>query len=189
MNLSKNLDILSSAARLIWTVRDSIRFSITRKISWGQIDRAFQKLRGNIEGYRPDVIIGLADGGVAAGIIATNFGLCDGHHSCFSPYYTLGVAVGNENQIILLGKEFIPDLTGKRILLVDDHIYTGRTMEAAVTFLQNDRHTKEVQPIVFFAHEVNCTTAMQVWYAYKLRGRRIQVPWSYTKSHRAVFGT
>lgn len=189
------LEFLSVVFKFLPLWWDAIQFRATGKISWRDIERAFQKIQRKIDNYDPDVIIGLADGVVIAGIIATNFCFCTESKSkynyryCFTPYYTLGVYVTPKGEVVLLGKAAIPNLSGKRVLLVDDHIYTGVTMRKAIKFLEAGRKASYVQPVVLFAHEVRQLVGKEVWYARKLKGKRTSVPWSYTENHYKVYGT
>jgi hypoxanthine phosphoribosyltransferase len=169
-----------------------IRIQHSAKISWRDIKRGFKRLEPYIRKYDPDIVIGLADGVVIAGIIATNLCFSRATNLCFSPYYTLGVTVTYDEKgiktIKLLGKDVIGDLSGKRVLVVDDHIYTGATLKQVVDFLIT-KNPKEIKTLVLFNHEVEEKMCEPDYYAYEIKGKRRKVPWSYTKDHEAVYRT
>lgn len=169
-----------------------IRIRRSSKISWRDVKRGFKKLELDIRKYDPDIIIGLADGAVIAGIIATNFCFSCVTNFCFSPCYILGVTVTYEDKgkktIKLLGKDAIGDLSGKKVLVVDNHIYTGATLKETVEFVIS-KNPKEIKTLVLFNHEVEEKICAPDYYAYIIKGKRKKVPWSYTKDHEAVYRT
>lgn len=162
-----------------------VRFST--RISWKRLISAVKKIDPDIKKYNPDVIIGLSDGMVVAGIIATNISF-----SHFLSYYTLGVEVQHDHDgeriIQLLGKEVIPKLTGKKVLIVDNHIYTGVTLKKALDFLET-RDAREVKSLVLFDHEIEEKVCNPNFKAYTIRGKRSRVPWSYSECHKSLYNT
>jgi hypothetical protein len=72
---------------------------------------------------RPDVIVGLNDGIVPAAILARNLG-------CTTLAYLSLEHNGSTNAGTLT-----LDIAGKTVLVVDDQLYSGRTMEKAADFL------------------------------------------------------
>lgn len=129
---------------------------------------------------------------IVAGIIAVNVPPTqDGKTKTgFQPFYTLGVTVreGTKRTIELLGKDAIPDLSGKRVLLVGCHIYTGQTLSEAIEFL-NTKGARDLKTLVLFVHEMEEKMCDPDIFAYKIKGKRHKVPWSYSNSHESVYKT
>lgn len=169
-----------------------ISIQLRKRILWRKVINAIQEVHPKITRYNPDIIIGLADGMVVAGIIAVNFPpIQDGKTKTgFRPFYTLGVTVQEEirRNIELLGKEVIPDLSGKRVLLVDCHIYTGQTLSEAIEFLKT-KGARDLKTLVLFVHEMEEKICEPDYFAYKIKGKRHKVPWSYSNAHESVYKT
>lgn len=162
------------------------------ELGWGEFMDSLALLSTHVETYRPDTIIGLADGMIAAAILSVN--QASGKPVSFNPIHCLGVSIrrsGNRNEsrhIDLLGTECIPDLTGKKVLLIDDHIYTGATMQVAVDFLRT-RNPLEVRTMVVFENEMQEKQFVPDVRGKTIKGGRKRVPWSFTEHHFNVYQT
>lgn len=177
------------------TVLTFLGISIKRsaKLSWRKTAEAIKKVLPQVRNYDPDLIIGLADGMVAASIISVNLPLKHQKSIGFRPFYALGVSVRydqNEGKIIqLLGTEVVPkDLAGQKVLLIDNHTYTGATMRDALMFLSS-KGALQIKTLALFVHEIEEKVCNPDIYAFKIKGSRKAVPWSLSNTHRSVYNT
>lgn len=162
-----------------------VRITFRKKISWKEIEKAFKIVEPEIRRMAPDVIVGLSDGVVIGAIIATNLRI--------PLFYTIDISLTyDKNGVRIVNlQENIGDLTGKKVLVVDNHLYTGTNMKAAVEFLKRKK-PKEIKTLVFFKHEVEGAAYKPDIYAYSIsikEGKRKKVPWSYTQEHEAAYYT
>ena len=152
-------------------------------IPWDDIDTAFWKLEDDIKKYDPEVIIGLADGRIIASIIAANF--------CIPEFYIIDILViqdesGKRTEII---EGCVGNIKGKKVLLVDNHIYTGKNMSTALVFL-NKKEPSKIQTVVFFKHEIGQNEVDPDYFCHLLSGPResMAFPWSYTVKYSYKYG-
>ncbi|HEY3871606.1 MAG TPA: hypothetical protein VGM10_24815, partial [Actinocrinis sp.] len=98
-----------------------VSIDIRRRARWHHVVKAFRKLDNEIRHYRIDTVIGLSDGLVPAGILALNYRVNDIHF--------INSPVGRRSGCSV---SHIPDLSGKTVALIDNHIYTGASMRDAM---------------------------------------------------------
>lgn len=173
-----DVNLLLSIAGLILGILSliGIRIKIQRKVSWRQIDNAFKELEPRIRDYDPDVIVGVADGRIVGAIIAANLRIPD--------FYVIDMPIeyDDEGRRVIQINGAVGDIKNKKVLLVDNHIYTGTNMEAAFNYLM-DKDPISIKKAVFFKHVVGAAAHHIDYYAYMIDGKRKVMPWSYTKEH------
>ena len=156
------------------------KIDFRKRIYWRDIMKGFKKLQHSIGIFNPDVVVGLADGRIIGAIIAVNLRI--------PFFYTIDIPIKydeNNNRITeILGD--VGNLRKKRVLVVDNHIYTGRNLETAVNFLKRKNPT-EIKTLVLFKHEVEGFVHQVDYYAFNIKGTRKKMPWSYTKKHKMAY--
>jgi len=95
-------------------------------MNWDELQLEVKELAGKIE-YLPDVIVGIVRGGlVPARLLSSELRVKD--------MYALTVKkVGGERKVT---SDIIEDISGKRILLVEDMLETGKSLIAAKEYLE-----------------------------------------------------
>ena len=158
-----------------------LKRSLGRYHSWRVVVKAIRNLEDQIRELKCDVVIGLADGIVPAAIIVTNFRLGE-FYFLDAPYaYTND---GRDRVVELYGN--LPSLAGKKCLLVDNHIYTGTNLRAAVDYVRG-RGAESVVTLVLFKHKVLAHAVEPDIYAYELSARVTKVPWSLSREHETAY--
>lgn len=155
-----------------------LTIDVRRRTRWRAINRAIEKLEPRCRTKNFDVVIGLADGLVPAAILALNWRIPN--------IYFIDAPVANRASARRpepLNLDGIPDLTGKRVLLIDNHIYTGTNMRAAVVALQA-RHPAEVVTAALFRHTGATSVFVPDESIYEVNGAVRNIPWSVTSDHR-----
>lgn len=149
---------------------------------WADVDKAFTKIKRYVEDFNPEVIIGLADGRIVGGIIAQNLRI--------NEFFGIDIPVCDNN------RNFIPpegrtiygkfsDVTGKRVLLVDNHVFTGANMELAKGYIAK-YDPADLKTLVFF--KSNLARFQPDFIADEFDvGLRMLMPWSYTKKYRTAY--
>jgi hypoxanthine phosphoribosyltransferase len=133
-----------------------------------------------IRDFKPNVIIGVNNGIVAASIIATNFAVEDlVHYHVFPEVDDYGCRRDPSFH------ELKMDLAGKRILIVDDQLFTGRTMDAVYRFVLSQKGVdrKNVYRFALFCSQLG-SERLEIPSFGRLRGAIRRVPWSFTKEHK-----
>lgn len=157
-----------------------------RRVSWSAFYRSLTapSVLHEIEPpeKRPDVIIGLNNGIVPASMLATNFGIQDIYY--FHMFPELGPD-GYRRQPKLKPRGL--DLAGKRVLIVDDQSYTGKSMEALYRHLISQEGA-EPEKVVRFAcfeyHSMIDVVPLDIRAPHRTRGAIKRVPWSFSDEHR-----
>lgn len=112
-----------------------------RKVSWRAFGATVRRsvVRVASSDFQPQVIIGLNSGIVPASIIALNLRVADLYFFEALPLYENGVRKQTEFRDI-------PnlDVSGKRVLIVDDQAYTGRSLDAMVLYLEGKGAQREL---------------------------------------------
>lgn len=93
---------------------------------WDEMRLAVKELAEKID-YSPDVIVGIVRGGmVPARLLSSDLGVKD--------MYALTVKkVGGEQKVT---SDIVEDISGKKILLVEDMLETGKSLIAAKEYLE-----------------------------------------------------
>jgi len=163
----------------------------TPQIAWDHELAAIKKVSDQVKAFDPDVIVGLNDGIVVAAILAINLPAKASSHR---PCYSLGVAITDSvahpgvREMRLTGTDLIPDLSHKRVLLVDDHIYTGISLGHAVRCVREHGAT-ELRTLVLFESSLENKVFSPDITAFRMSGKRKKVPWSYTSDHFRNYST
>jgi len=159
-----------------------IRITFRKKIPWRYITKGFKKVEPEIRRMNPDVVVGIADGVVTAAIIFTNLRI--------PLFYALDLPItyDEEKKRITKISGDVGNLTGKKVLVVDNHIYTGTNMAAAVDFLKR-KNPNDIKTLVLFKHEMEGAKYKPEYFAYIIKKSRKKVPWSYTKEHETAYYT
>lgn len=108
-----------------------------KHLSWIDVEAScLDMYKGMLDDcFVPDAIIGLLRGGVVpARIFSDSFGILMDFYAIDVKLYT-GIGERNEKPVI---KPFHIDITGKKILIVDDIWDSGRTMEAVLEELKGE---------------------------------------------------
>jgi uncharacterized protein len=114
-----------------------------REIGWAAFGELARDLAGRIaEGFLPDVVLGVAKGGVFAG-----GALAGALRADFHPVRVERRSRDRAGAHRPEASEQLPDLRGKRVLVVDDVASTGRTLEK-VRALARKAKAREVQAAV-----------------------------------------
>ncbi len=111
------------------------------RMNWEATIRHCEELAGRIGNFKPQMIIGLSRGGlVPARIMSDILGVKD--------VGILGVtfykAMGKPSDFPRITQELTMDLSGKRVLIVDDVADTGRSLMVAKDYLQR-KGAKEIK--------------------------------------------
>lgn len=189
-----SLDLVLGIAGLVIGILSLAGFQLRLKrvLSWKQVRSACEELLPKLTEYGPDLIIGINDGGVVAGILSTNHQSRRNKSPHFLPFIVLGMAIKRDmsgsKEMSLIGTELIPDLSGKKILVVDNHLYTGATLRHTINFL-NTRNPKEIRSLVLFNHEMKQKLIEPDYVGRAFSANRRRVPWSIGHSHYSVYET
>lgn len=157
------------------------KISVRRRVSWRSIKKGLEKLEPYVRKFKPDVIIGISGGGIVVGaLIAVNWR--------FFPFYALDITSAQDEKggrKIIIGENTIGDLTGKKVLLVDNELYTGQTMKEAMKFLDMHKHPEEIKTLVIF--KLSAPTVYNPDYCAYLIKRKIIIPWSYKEEFEKIY--
>ena len=100
-----------------------------QELTWAEFDRAVQKLARTIrESYAPQAVVGVAHGGVFVGGALSSALGCD--------FFPVRISRRSRDKGTLkpkLSGEMPRELKGKRVLIVDDVVSSGDTLELATT--------------------------------------------------------
>ncbi len=103
------------------------------RMNWDSTIRHCEELAGMIGGYKPDMIVGLSRGGlVPARIMSDLLAVKDVGVLGISFYRAMEKA----SDFPKITQELAMDLSGKRILVVDDVADTGRSLMVAKDYLK-----------------------------------------------------
>lgn len=109
-----------------------MKTSSERKVLWEEFYSLTIKLAEQISKskYQPDFIFGIVRGGLIPASLLAYF---------FPNSYLLSLAVIKEEGIRRVKKEIVDqlDLTGKRVLVIEDMLETGRSAQKAKEFLES----------------------------------------------------
>ncbi|MFF7114191.1 phosphoribosyltransferase family protein [Streptomyces albogriseolus] len=152
-----------------------VSIDVRRRAKWRHVISAIKKLDGRIRHYNLDVVIGLSDGLVPAGILALNYRI--------SEIYFINSPVGRRLPCNL---SHIPDLSGKNVLLIDNHIYTGSSMREAAAALAL-KNPAQIVTIALFRHTVATAVFTPDHFVYTVNGKVRSVPWGTTPEHRGDY--
>jgi len=127
-----------------------------------------------------------------AGILSTNYkgNQIDTPH--FLPFISLGVAIYEDDSksksLLIIGEELIPDIKDKKVLIVDNHIYTGGSLQAVVKFIKK-YNPKQIKTLVVFNHKLKKKLIEPDYIGKTFSSNRHLVPWSISEHHRVVYET
>ncbi|RNL78474.1 phosphoribosyltransferase family protein [Nocardioides marmorisolisilvae] len=174
--------VLSVAGLLVGLVGlTAWRLRISRPRTFRRVLKAIKKLEPEIRAYNPDVVVGLADGLVVAAILVLNFKI-DQLLAIEAPVR----AQGDMRQTQFY--RTFPDLSGRKVLIVDLHIYTGSNLKAAVDLVRLSQ-PDQIKTLVLFRHDVQNRAIEPNMVAQDAPGTKAKVPWSMTPEHRETYLT
>lgn len=154
------------------TEKDSFRCEL---ISFGEVLQLSRILARKIKasGYKPDLIVAIGRGGYVPGRLVSDFLLFDDLTSMKIEHYTRAANMREETRI----KFPIPvDITGKKVLIVDDVTDTGETLNLAVGYALSLK-SADVRTAVLL-HKT-CSPFIPDFYAQKIiKWRWIIYPWA-----------
>lgn len=152
--------------------KDSFRCEL---VSFHEVLRLSRSLAQKIKvsGYMPDLIVAIGRGGFVPGRLVSDFLLFNNLTSMKIEHYTRAADMQEEARI----KFPIPvDITGKKILIVDDVTDTGETLKLAVDYVLNLKPA-EIRTAVL--QHKTCSTFTPDFYAQKIvKWRWIIYPWA-----------
>ena len=170
-----DLGIILAIVGILLTIL-GVRIQFRKRIFWRAIDKAFKKLELKIREYNPDVVVGLADGRIIGAIISANLRIPD--------FYCIDIPIKKNTkgsrEVKIYGE--VGYIKDKKVLLVDNHIYTGTNMEAAFRYLKS-KEPADIKKLVFFKHVAIAAAQHVDFVAFKIGGKRKKMPWSYTKEY------
>lgn len=116
---------------------DNLQF---RFVSWNDVENYCDKIYSKmvLDNYRPDCIVGILRGGIVPARIFSD------HFNILLDFFALDVKLYDGiNQRMEKAKirAFDGDVSGKKILLVDDLADSGKTMEAVLEYLKDEKIT------------------------------------------------
>lgn len=167
--------VLGIATLFKWSV------DIRRRAHYRDVIKAISKLDGVIRHHRFDVVVGLADGLVPAAIIALNFRIPE----VYFIDATVSLRRGNQ-QMLPIDVSHIPNLPGKKVLLIDNHIYTGTNMRTTVAELAS-KNAVLIVTMALFKHEMSTAVFEPDHHVFKVNGRVRSVPWGITPEHKSEY--
>jgi hypoxanthine phosphoribosyltransferase len=97
-------------------------------MDWKKFDKEIHAVGEKIaqSGWSPDAVVGIVRGGVVPAMVLANF-------ENVRKFYVIKVShVGEERRV----KTFEPDVYEKKVLLVEDMLETGKSLQAAKEFLE-----------------------------------------------------
>jgi len=165
---------------VLWLMELLVRpngWSYVKPITWSDLEAMMEQDCQCIQssGFAPNLIIGVKSGGAfIANFIAKRLGIPNVqyvHVTYYSPIFgsTVLAFITRFLRKPRFRIERPIDVEGKRVLLVDDQIYTGRTLRAASDWLvQNGVH--EIKTYCLYA------SREETDFCYR-RGRMNYVPW------------
>ena len=123
-------------------------------------------------GYRPDLILAIARGGLALGM-GLGYALAVKNISVVNVEFYTGVDQRLDVPIMLPPTPAVVDLSGLRVLIADDVADTGRTLELVHEFCAG--HVAEARTVVIYEKPRSVIKADYVW---RRTERWIDFPWS-----------
>ena len=160
-----------------------VTMSLKKRYPWKIVLRGIEDVSAQIEHQspKPDTIIALGDGAVPAAVLALNLGI--------SILYFIDaptVSRGQKGGPSLDTSGLPPTLKGRRVLLVDNHIFTGVNMVAAVEIVRS-LEPEDVKTCAIFCLS-SVSSIISPDYSYSIfDSQRIPIPWGYSKLHRDTY--
>ncbi|WP_238019957.1 phosphoribosyltransferase family protein [Dactylosporangium sp. AC04546] len=158
-----------------------ITLRVRRRYAWRSVLAGVKRLAPEVQRFRPDAVVGLADGAVPAAILALNYRV---QRLYFVDAPISGRRTGRGAELCLDG---LPDdLSGMRVLIIDNHVYTGSNLAEAVRQVRG-RGAAEVVTMVVYRHVVAAPVAVPDHAAYDFADRLIPIPWSFSDGHKNAY--
>lgn len=131
-------------------------------MDWAEFGKEVDALTERIE-WRPDVVVAVVRGGlIPATVFANRFNV--------RKVYVIKVShVGDGRKI---KREFAPEVAGKKVLLVEDMINTGKSLAAAKEYLEGKG--AEVKTACLYTTPVS---VMQPDYSIRQVPEAVEFPW------------
>jgi len=104
-----------------------------RKLTWQDIDRCVRVLASKVKAYRPDVVIGIARGGLIPAVMLSH--LLRTEFDFVRILFYTDIEKHLERPLLL--KPVTIRLQNKRVLIVDDVVDTGKTMQVAIEHVRH----------------------------------------------------
>jgi hypoxanthine phosphoribosyltransferase len=146
-------------------------------LSWVAANRLARALALKIikSGYEPDIILGIARGGLVPARMVCDFLLQNDLLSITTQHWGIATNLGKARIKFSLPQE--ADISGKRVLIVDDVADTGDSISIIVDYLQERNHL-EVRTAVL--HYKTCSATIPDYYGEKLEEWNwIIYPWAF----------
>jgi len=149
--------------------------------TWNQIYDMLLDLANKIQGdgYKPDVIIGIARGGLVPARILSDFPETPELAIIQIEYY---VSIAQTRQEPILKRSLHTQITDKKALLVDDVSDTGKSLQLAKNHLQQ-QDAKEIKTATLYAKPETITKPD---YCEKQTSHWIVFPWDAKETVRKI---
>ncbi|WP_194903840.1 phosphoribosyltransferase [Catenulispora rubra] len=160
-----------------------VTVSLKKRYTWKIALRGIEDVSAQIQHQNPppDAIVALGDGAVPGAVLALNLGI---KILYFIDAPTAGRARAGEPLLDTSGLP--PTLKGRRVLIVDNHLFTGANMAAAVKIIR-DLKPEEVKTCAIFRLD-SVSSVISPDYSYRnFEGQRIPIPWAYSKLHSEAY--
>ncbi|MCZ7401101.1 MAG: phosphoribosyltransferase [Candidatus Methanoperedens sp.] len=147
------------------------------KLSWGAANRLARALAHKVieSGYEPDIIIGIARGGLVPARMVCDLLLKNNLISVTTQHWGIATNLGKAWIKFSLPQE--ADISGKRVLVVDDVADTGDSISILMDYLQK-KNPLEIRSAVL--HYKTCSTLIPDYYSEKLEEWNwIIYPWAF----------
>ena len=144
------------------------------RLTWQAYDQAARELAETIRasGFAPDILLGIARGGM---FLAASLSYLLPNKSLYliNVEYYEGVGLRGQAPVILPPEPNLADVSGKRLLLVDDVADTGHTLKAV-----HDLCAEEVAEVRTVTLYVKPHTVVRPDWWWRATERWIDFPWS-----------
>jgi hypoxanthine phosphoribosyltransferase len=138
------------------------------RVTWEQFDSLCRILAITISGYDPQVIVGIAKGGVLPATVIASL--------LRREFYPIRLSRRHDDEVVRETPELLvgppPAIAGQRVLLVDDMIATGATMTMAGQACV-EQGAAEVRTACLFAH----SSGQRPDYVASISDALIVFPW------------
>jgi hypoxanthine phosphoribosyltransferase len=115
--------------------------------TWEEIHRALGVLaRRVVLNSKPDVLVIIAKGGLIPGRILADFLIIDDIGLIEAKFYK---SIGTRGEKPYIKSATLPSITGKNVLVVDDVVDTGRTMQLVVDYLSSHK-AKSIKTLAIY---------------------------------------
>ena len=146
-------------------------------LSWDAANRLARVLAHKVikSGYEPDIILGIARGGLVPARMVCDFLLKNDLLSVTTQHWGIATKLGKAR--IKFSLPYEADISGKRVLVVDDVADTGDSISIIINYLK-ENNPIDIRTAVL--HYKTCSTSIPDYYGEKLEEWNwIIYPWAF----------